>query len=329
MKTNDFFSSSLSVAYETSSRHDRGVELSHLRTLAAVVDLGTFEAAADELHITPSAVSQRIRALESSCGRVVVRRSTPVAATPDGAVLLRLARQVELLAAEADAELRGLAPGPGDTDGSGPATSRTPLPVAVNADSLATWFAPVLSEAARWDDVDLRLDVEDQDHSLDLLRAGAVLGAVTSEARPVAGCVARRLGVMRYVPAAAPWLVERHGGDYATMPVLRFNAKDELQTTYLAARGAPAPSYRQVPASQAFLEAVLAGLGWGLLPDHQLARPLREGRLVALPGEPVDVPLFWHRWRLASTRLDRLTGAVLRAAASLTPLSSELSSADA
>ena len=170
---------------------------SQLAALVAIADHGTFEAAARDLHVTPSAISQRIRALESAVGRVVVQRTTPCRPTADGRVLLRLARQVQLLHDEV-----------GDALAHGRAVN-VDLPVAVNADSLATWFRDVLAEAGGWADVALRLHVEDQAFSADLLRSGDALGAVTSEPSAVQGCSVERLGTLRYVPAAAPALAER------------------------------------------------------------------------------------------------------------------------
>ena len=54
-------------------------DLPQLRALAAAVDHGSLEAAARALHLTPSAVSQRIKALEQGAGAVLLRRSRPVA----------------------------------------------------------------------------------------------------------------------------------------------------------------------------------------------------------------------------------------------------------
>lgn len=276
---------------------------SQLAALVAIADHGTFEAAARALHVTPSAISQRIRALESQVGRVVVQRTTPCRPTEDGEVLLRLARQTQLLHDEVrDALAHGH-------------TSVVDLPVAVNADSLNTWFRGVVGEVAGWDDVALRLHVEDQAFSAGLLRSGGVLAAVTSEPTAVQGCSVERLGVLRYVPSATPDLVERHrrgrGLDWAAMPVVVFNDKDELQHDLLAARGVTEPPIvHRVPTSADFLEAVCLGLGWGMIPEPQL-----DDRLVPLVGRlRVDVPLHWQRWRLDSPVLDRLSDAVRRSA---------------
>ncbi len=279
-----------------------------LAALVAIADHGTFEAAARHLHLTPSAVSQRIRALESTVGRVVVQRTTPCRPTAAGETLLRLARQTRLLFDElADALEHG-------RDG------RVDLPLAVNADSLATWFRSVLGQVADWPSVSVQLQVEDQAFSAELLRRGEVLAAVTSDPTAVQGCAIERLGTLRYRPAAAPSLIKRHrrgrGIDWAGMPVVVFNDKDSLQHDVLRERGVtdPPPMHR-VPTSADFLEAVRLGLGWGAIPEPQLGPALGDGSLETLTARGhVDVALHWQRWRLDSPVLDRLTRTVREAA---------------
>jgi LysR family transcriptional regulator, chromosome initiation inhibitor len=280
-----------------------------LATLLAIVDSGTFEAAARRLHVTPSAVSQRVKALEAEVGHVVVVRTSPCRATPTGESLVRLARQQALLAAETMAEL---APRGG---------ARVDLPIAVNADSMSTWFGGVLAACAGWDEVVLRLHVEDQDHSARLLRSGEVLGAVTSDPTPVQGCSTEPLVTMRYVPAATPALLDRHRAgrriEWAAMPVVRFNDKDDLQQRILDRHGvtSPPPTH-EVPDGAGFVTAVASGLGWGALLTAQLAPLLASGDLVRLGSrDHVDVPLYWQRWRLPSAALDRLSELVRRQAA--------------
>ncbi|MDP9987134.1 LysR family transcriptional regulator ArgP [Arthrobacter sp. FW306-05-C] len=284
------------------------MNLEHLKALVAVVDEGTFEAAADLLRITPSAVSQRIKALEASVGQVLVRRRLPCTATDAGALLLRMARQVQVLEAETAAAL-----------GSG-MNARAHLPVAINADSLATWFVPVLHQAAQWEDTTLDLHVEDQGFSSQLLREGDVMGAVTSDPVPVSGCRVDLLGSMRYIPVAAPGLRRRFSAsgrlDWAAMPVLKFNTKDTLQQQLLAAKNVlQLPPTHLVPSSQGFLAAVTAGLGWGMIPELQLTDELADGVLVRLDDTAYqDVALYWQAWTLDSERLNRVTAAVRSAA---------------
>ncbi|HEY5832717.1 LysR family transcriptional regulator ArgP [Streptomyces sp.] len=288
--------------------------LDQVRTLLAAVDEGTFEAAAEVLRVTPSAVSQRIKALEQRTGRVLLLRTKPVRLTASGEIVVRFGRQLARLEGDATAEL-GLA------DGAGP----TPLPVAVNADSLATWFLPALTEVAERFDVCFDLHRDDQDHTTRLLREGLVMAAVTSSPEPVQGCSVRALGTMRYRAMATPGFVKRRLSDapvrqlLADAPVIVFDRKDDLQDRFLrglAPRRAPRGPRHHVPSSEAFVEAVAAGLGWGMVPDAQSAEHRAMGTLVDLAADrPVDVPLYWQQWRLDSPALAALAEAVAAVAA--------------
>jgi LysR family transcriptional regulator (chromosome initiation inhibitor) len=276
-----------------------------LETLLAIAEEGSFDAAAQRLHLTPSAVSQRVRALERLAGQVLVRRTSPAEVTAAGAPLMRLGRQLRLLAAEAAGALGS--------------DAVVDLAVAVNADSLATWFRPVLTTIAENPATALRLFVEAESLSHDLLRRGEVLAAVTSEPQPVQGCSVEPLGTLRYIPAAAPGLVERHrsgrGLDWSVAPMVVFNEKDRLQDWILASHGAGRPPVvHRVPSTADFLEAVRCGLGWGMVPEPQFAPGASAGDLVRLPGSTaVGVTLHWQRWRLESPALDALSAAVRRA----------------
>lgn len=282
-----------------------------LETLVVITEEGTFDAAARRLHITPSAVSQRIRALERAAGQVLVRRTTPCTPTDAGEPLIRHGRQLRLLLAEAAASLA--------TEGS-TGEAVIDLSVVVNADTLATWFRPVLDEVATWERTALRITVEDQGYSADALRRGEVFAAVTSEPKPVQGCSVEPLGRLRYTPGATPALVERHrkgrGVDWSAIPMIVYNEKDHLQDEVLAAHGATRPPVvHRVPSSHDFHEAIRRGLGWGMLLDAQAEADLESGITIPLPGaKPIDVDLFWQRWRLDSLALDDLSEAVRRAA---------------
>lgn len=278
-----------------------------LRALDVTVREGTLEAAARALHVTPSAISQRLRALEVATGRILLVRSKPVEVTDSGRAVLRLARQVDLLTADLAGEL-----------GAEVAPGRTPtLPIAVNADSMATWVLPALAPLTG--DVCVDLHREDQEHTSALLRAGTVMAAVTAEAAAVPGCTSTPLGAMRYRPVATPAFVRRWlpdgptAGALAAAPVVVFDRKDDLQHRYLQARAGDgvAPPVHHVPASADFVAAVALGMGWGMVPDLQ-APP----GLVALDRRTtVDVVLHWQQWRLRSATLDRVREAVLSAAA--------------
>jgi LysR family transcriptional regulator (chromosome initiation inhibitor) len=290
-----------------------------LFALAAVVREGSFERAARALHVTPSAVSQRVRLLEERVGCALVVRGQPCVPTEAGRRLCQHADQVRLL----EGELREALPAATPVDDPTGAR-RVTLPVAVNADSLATWFLPAVTAFAASAPVLVQLAVDDEGHTADWLRQGTVLAAVTAQAQPAAGCSSRALGAMRYIAAASPAFVARHFADgvsaarLAAAPSLVFNAKDTLQQRWVQRTvGAPVPlPGHTLPSSHAFVAASLAGMGWALHPLALVEPHLARGELVALlPGTPLDVPLYWHQARLASTGLRALSDAVARAAA--------------
>lgn len=301
--------------------------LDQARTLLAAVDGGSFDAAAAALNVTPSAISQRVKALELRIGRVLLTRTKPIALTDSGEVLVRYARQLVRLEADAAAEL-----------GLGTDQVATTLAVAVNADSLSTWFLDALERVPDALRVGFELLREDESRTADLLRRGRVAAAVTADGHAVTGCRVERLGVMRYRASASPGFVERWLADgpiartLPEAPVLVFDRNDDLQDAFLrglthgraaasgaggtaGASGAGGGRTRHlVPTSEGFLSAVARGIGWGMIPDEQAAL-LPPGALVDLvPGRVVEVPLYWQRWKLDSPALKALSDAVLAVA---------------
>lgn len=276
-----------------------------LAAFAAVIELGSFDAAAERLHVTPSAISQRIKSLEQRVGQVLVVREKPCRATAAGVPLLRLAAQTEMLESEALAETAG---------GS---TERTRIAIAVNADSMATWFNAAFD---RLPGVLFDIRIEDQDHSAKLLREGAVMGAVTTERGAVPGCRVQSLGVMRYVPVAAEGYVRRHLPDgftaaaAADAPSLAWNRDDALQDNLIrkAFRRAISRPVHYVPTAEGFGAAVRAGLGWGMYPEQ-----LVNADFVRIADVHLDVPLYWQSWKLDSVLVSTVGDAVLTAAAEL------------
>lgn len=279
----------------------------HLAALTAILDTGGFDAAAAWLGVTPSAVSQRIRALEERVGGPVVTRSSPVGVTELGAKIVRHAREMARL----DAELA-------ETLGT---PERLSLSIAVNADSLDTWFLPALAGHERRL---FRVLVEDQDHSVELLRRGEVAAAVTAHSEPVQGADCVPLGRLRYVAVASPEFAARHfktgltTAAFAAAPALAFNFKDRLQSAWASARvgGRVTLPFHFVPTTRGFREAAMLGIGWALNPEPLVRDALDDGRLVALdPGRPLDTPLFWQSARVGTRALRPLTDAVRRVAA--------------
>ncbi|MDZ5650191.1 LysR family transcriptional regulator ArgP [Nitrospirillum sp. BR 11828] len=283
------------------------------RAVALVARTGSFEKAAAALNVTPSAISQRVKALEERLGVVLIERGTPCTATDKGEWLCRHMDHVGLLERELTAHLPGLA----DAAAAG---ARVTLAIATNADSLGTWFLAAAAAFTHASDHLLNIVIDDQDHTADWLRRGRVLAAVTSLDKPVQGCRVTALGALRYHATASPAFVARYFPDGVTMealaraPALTFNHKDRLQHDWVRrelGRDIVSPTH-WLPSTQAFVDGALAGMGWGMNPAPLVGEHLEAGRLVELiPGAVLDVPLFWQVSRLAAEQLSALTRSVV------------------
>jgi LysR family transcriptional regulator, chromosome initiation inhibitor len=282
-----------------------------LAALEAIHRRGSFDLAAATLGITPSAISQRLKSLEERMGCVLIRRGQPCTATLPGLRLIRHHDEVALLQSQLAQDLPNLQ--------SAPATLR----IAVNADSLATWVIPALAatEGLLFD-----LVIDDQDYSQDWLKRGEVSAAITSHPGPLQGCDTLPLGALRYHATASPayivnWLPDGvTKAALAQAPALTFSDKDRLQSAWLTAQFGPAfafPTHR-LASSQGFVDAALAGLGWGMNPEPLIARHLANATLTELiPKTPLDVPLYWQFSRLTAPALAPLTRAMVEAATAI------------
>ena len=289
-----------------------------LEALAAVLGEGSFERAARRLHLTPSAVSQRIRQLEERTGQVLVLRGAPCTGTEAGRRLSLHVEQVALL----ENELRRAHPALLQPDDHSPAPT---LRLAVNADSLSTWFMDAMAAFTAGGNELLDICIDDQEHTAQRIRQGDVLAAVTASAAPIAGCNLWPLGSVRYVAAASPAFVARYfaaeGTTAAAMaqaPMMTFDRKDRLLEQWLQQQGLlgrrQAPRHF-VPSNDGFIRACEVGMGWGMHPAALIARQCRAGTLVELlPGTGMDMALHWVHTRAAQAGLERLTQCVMAAA---------------
>ncbi len=283
-------------------------------TIAAIVDGGSLDAAARSLHITPSAVSQRLKSLEQQLGQVLIVRARPAKATAAGESVVRMARQIALLEHDALSAL-----------GLDAAGERVSIPLAVNADSMATWFLAPLARLADAHGIDFDLHRDDQTFTARLLESGEVMAAVTSEQTPVAGCTVAPLGVLRYEAMATPAFMQRWFPDGVTAaalqhaPFVDFDRRDTLQHTWLRSRGLDERGVPRhyVPASHDYAQAVLLGLGWGMLPGSQAVDAAASGAALPLGGDPIHVPLYWQQWNLRSSLLDSIAAEVIAEAAAV------------
>lgn len=285
-----------------------------LAAVATVIQEGSFERAAERLGVTPSAVSQRVRGLEERLGTILVVRGQPCTATTQGSALCAHFDRVRLLEADLPPML---------TKGTEQSGAHSTLRIAVNADSLATWFAEAAVAFSRSTGHLLELTLEDEARTADRLRSGEVLAVVSSDPTPVQGCKTISLGALRYVACASPAFMAEHfatGFDAATFacaPFMRFDPHDRLQARWAREAHDVAlvgPSHR-LPSTHAFLDFALAGAAWGMHPLPLARRYLETGALVELPPQrPFDVALYWTVARLHASALRALTDAVRSAA---------------
>ena len=289
-----------------------------LECLAAIVEEGGFERAAQRLSVTQSAVSQRLRALEAQVGTVLLVRSRPVRPTSAGRLLIKHAMQMRLLRADLETDLLDLAPG------AGAAHEEERISIAINADSIATWALPALGPLVE-EGLPLEIIADDQDFTHEWLREGQVLGCVTTLKQALRGCKVLPLGAMPYVAVTSAAYAAAHcpqgltPHNFRQIPFIAFNRKDDLQTEFVGrACGLRrvALSQRFVPSSEGQVRAALAGWGATVVPLLQVREWLARGELVNLaPQATLPVALYWHCWNLDSVVIDRLTAALTAAAA--------------
>ncbi|GLP94766.1 LysR family transcriptional regulator ArgP [Paraferrimonas sedimenticola] len=268
-----------------------------LQALATVVQEGGFERAAKVLFISQSAVSQRVKQLEQKTGEALLIRSNPVETTAAGNRLLRHFQQVSLLEAEL-----------GHERGEEVALAQSKIQIAVNADSLATWFMPSLNALFDRRDWLLDLIIDDEGETHKLLKDGKVIGCVTTEAHALPGCRSDYLGTMIYSCVCNRSFKARYFADGMTPAALQkapgvvFSVKDEMHHRYLQQHHNMAPGqwqYHRIPSSESFLELIVNGFGYGLV-SHLQAKPLIEQqRLIELePDKQMKVPLYWQHWNI-------------------------------
>jgi LysR family transcriptional regulator, chromosome initiation inhibitor len=289
-----------------------------LECLAAIVEEGGFERAAQRLSITQSAVSQRLRALEAQVGTVLIVRSRPLKATSAGQLLLKHTKQMRLLRADLERDLRELAP-----SSTGGAREEERVSIAINADSIATWALPALNALAH-QGLPMEVITDDQDFTHGWLREGQVLGCVTTLKQALRGCKVLPLGAMRYVAVAQPAYAQAHcpkgltPHNFRDMPFVAFNRKDDMQTEFVSkAFGLKRVTLNQlfVPSSEGQVRAVLAGWGLSVVPELLARGLLEQGHLVNVaPAHVLPIQLYWHCWNLESDVLDALTEALTTSA---------------
>lgn len=286
------------------------IDFKGLMAFMAIVRQGNFDKAANELCITPSAISQRLKLLEEKLGQTLLIRSLPVQPTLAGAALLKYGQQLEQLGHVLERDLQ-------------PSTQHgwLRIAIAVNADSLATWLLEWLAPWCREQQVLLDIRVDDQDQTHHLLQQGEVLACISAREKVSQGCRCTPLGKVRYHCVVSPDFYDynfKKGVTRETLlraPMIRFNLKDDLQHYYLRHYfQLDGESFVQhtLPSSESFVKGLKLGMGFGMVPEMQMLEQLNQGELICLtPDYPIDIPLFWHQWGIETELMKSLTNVIL------------------
>lgn len=278
-----------------------------LVAVSAVIREGSFDGAAKKLNITASAVSQRVRGYEDRLGALLIIRGQPCRPTELGRTLVTHLDRVHLL----EAEIPHLSNASGFLS-----PPEITLRVAVNADSLATWFPGAISCFATEAGICLDLLVEDETCTADRLRSGEVTAAITAQTEPVPGCRSVHLGAMPYVACATPDFIARYFGaggtvaEFKDAPCICFDRDDGLEARWLhALHKIDLPQrLHYIPSTHGFLDFTLNSIGWGVQPLVLVDRYLSQGNLIEIvPGHRLTVDLYWLTPRVKSKLLNDLT----------------------
>lgn len=278
------------------------------QALLAIIDTGSFEQAAQLLKITPSAISQRVKALESQLGVPLVSRTRPCCSTREGLKLVHYLRRSQALAEEFEADFYH--------------ETAMRIPIAVNNDSLGTWLLPAISELLLTENLMLDITVNDQDFTHKALETGTALAAISAKSHAMKGCKALLLGSMRYRLLASPLFYQRwfsaglHRSSIGQAPLLVFDRKDQLQASFLHEHfkvHQDSCPIHYIPSTEAFYQAIKLGLAYGMVPSIHCQTELNEGSIIDLvPGKFIDTPLYWHHWDIQSAKLAQLTQCLLK-----------------
>ncbi|MBO1519209.1 LysR family transcriptional regulator ArgP [Oceanisphaera pacifica] len=262
-----------------------------------VVSEQSFERAAHALHLTQSAVSQRIKQLELRLAQPLLIRGQPLRLTDAGHRLLAHYRQVSQLESAVMADLLPDAP-------------QKPLTVTIvtNADSLATWLIPALTPLLHSHPIELNLLIEDESRSLERLARGEAFGAISLHAESPSGCCSDALGQMDYLLVATPEFKQRYFAQGLSQtalqqaPAVAFDQRDDMHARYIEQHfGLPVGNYpcHAVRSAEAFVAIARSGAAYCLIPKLMIEQDLQTGKLIELyPQGRLTEPLYWHRWLL-------------------------------
>lgn len=289
----------------------RGLDYRWLEALDEVIAQRSFDKAAEVLCVSQSAVSQRIKQLEKWLAQPVLVREQPPRVTLAGQKLLGLYRQVCVLEQDLLPEL--------SNDGQEKPVS---VSIASNADSLATWLFPAITPLMKQRKLEIHLVVDDERRTIDKLKNGEVVGAISQSSKPLPGCNAVLLGDMPYLCVSTPEFYQMYFSDGVDIdslekaPAIAFDNHDFVNERFVFKNFGHeliSEVKHGVASSEACVKAALAGFGYCMIPKIQIREELEQGMLIdIMPGLYVDQQLYWHHWQLESGVLKDLSASIIR-----------------
>ncbi|MDC7235256.1 MAG: ArgP/LysG family DNA-binding transcriptional regulator [Spirochaetales bacterium] len=273
-----------------------------LEALGAVIEEGGFDRAADVLGLTQSAVTQRVKQLETLMGKPLLIRSNPPVPTEAGVPLYTHFKKVRLLEEELDsATAEGL--------------SGMPLSLGVNASTLGSWFLPVLNFIMNNTLVDLHVGEAWVVHKL--LKNGDIAGCISLRQRPSRGCYVDYLGKLVLRCFATRDFKDRYfprGIDAESMrsaPAVLFHPESQMmqrfQKKVLDVHPFEVPTHI-IPSQSEYMQMIGSGVAYGFLPEPLFNQFKADKGLIDLsPTAPIIIPQYWHRWGIESKMMDLIT----------------------
>lgn len=279
-----------------------------IEALFTVQELQSFEAAAKKLHLTQSAVSQRIKGLENEYGEPLLIRTLPYKPTKLGEILIGHFKRLSLLEASLHQQLQS-------------SVTKPHLSIALNRDSLETWFLDLMANKI-FEDFTLEIIAEDQELTLDYLKKGLVAACISTSEKALIGGQVQFLGNMEYLLVASPEFITAHFSKgpqkqcLKQAPAIKFDQKDRLHERYLekffGIKGEDL-NFNIIPSVRGFKKYALLGYGYGLIPKIDIIEELKKGKLVNLyPDKTWMIPLYWHHWEIASKWYQKFNADIIR-----------------
>jgi len=273
----------------------RTLDYKLIHALDVVITEQSFDKAAEKLSITQSAISQRIKQLELLVAQPVLIRSQPPQTTEIGQKLLRHFRQVRQLEYDLVEQIM-----PDKVD------AILSVSIAINADTLASWFIPAMAPLLKRHPIELNLQIENESTTQKLLQRGEVFAAVSTYSQSFSGCKVSPIGQVIYILCATDDFKDKYFPNELTATALKnapgvdFDRRDTMHSCYIEENyGLKVGDYpcHTVRSSEAFVQLAIEGVAYCLLPHTQANEYLASGQLVDLaPQQHLSQMLYWHSW---------------------------------